>query len=745
MAFNDIIRRKRATQYDLLIDFGTFKWSFRGVDVDSVGHYQGRIKNCGQIRRYADPSTHKFDISPVEFSISNTANPSEPSSSVGFYTSDIRAGLMTNVDVTIQVFVRDEKADETATKTIYKGTGNIADSGRDERIVNLIIRPAIYKKLGPIQHMITQTRFPLAAEKYLGTGIPLSYGSGYDSQDAARWVELPIVDTVLQDIAVTQILISPGASASADFFDLYYTEQAGGGAPVSLGTKTSVADVDDNGDGYRRFRLVGGDYNADRRYFTPRLPFRSDIDHPWYPLDDIESLIVSESLDLVSGDIDATSFSDVSGWINSLWGFDAYSGSGFSIPVSGAPGITADKTLQKGWGIIQDMLASLGVSAFINYSGQIAVMMLLPWPVTSVNTSSIVEKSASVATYRREDLDIKKLRVFDNAFEIINDLVATSDNKGLIAPGSRVNSERYQNIDSQTRDGILSEEAFRRGINFFGENAAAEQTSGRVVFGESFMKLHSGAYYQVNAKLKKLIGLMVEIGDNISLSDPRNLGSDEDMQVFGVTFDPMRQGETILNCVNIHAPFGTITIIEPGGQFGLELGADEDMYVDENDPATSFGAATILKHGHINGGLTGAERTALRFDLTTIDSAGGTIISAELDLNLQSWLFPSAIWLTELTAASWVEAENYNNFETTGWVESFIGSDIAPVNLGVSVGIKTFTLNAAGLTFLNAQLGSGNKANITFRGMNEDEHYIFSSSRDSNVASRPKLRLSYTT
>ncbi len=76
MAFNDIIRKKRATQYDILVDFGTFKWSFRGVDVDSVGHYQGKIKNFGQIRRYADPLTNKFDISPVEFSVRNTANPS---------------------------------------------------------------------------------------------------------------------------------------------------------------------------------------------------------------------------------------------------------------------------------------------------------------------------------------------------------------------------------------------------------------------------------------------------------------------------------------------------------------------------------------------------------------------------------------------------------------------------------------------------------------------------------------------
>lgn len=740
MAFNDIVQRA-AIKYDVLVDFGTFKWSLNGVD-----NYEDRITSFGQIRRFVDPGASGFDISDINLEVSNFDDPSDVESNTGFFTSDIDSGLMTRVDVTVVVRVEDIHTGEVATKTVYTGIGDLAP-GRNERIVRLVITPSIFHKLGPIQHMITKVRFPNANIKYLGTGVPLSYGHGYDSQDAARWIELPQVDTVNQDIAVTQILRFGGAAAAADQFDLYYTDEAGGGTPTSLGTKTSVADVDEFGDGYRRFRLVGGDWLATRKYFTPRLPFRSDIDHPWYPLDDIEALIVSESLELVSGDVDATSFSTVSTLINKIWGFDASSYSGFSIPTSGAPSmeVKADKT--SGWNIISEMCASLGVNPYINYSGQIAVTMILPWPVTAVDTSSIVAKDDPVAIYRRRDGDIQEISITDAAWGIVNDLRASSDNKGSTAAGTRVNSERYQNANSITRYGTEIEEKTIKGINQFGVDAATERTSGRVVLGEHYMKLRSGAYKQIDITLGEhhgLQGLIPEIGDIITVSDQRTIGANKDLQVIGITFSPQTAG-VMISAINIDDPFGTITIIEPGGQIGLELGADEDMYVDENDPATSFGAATILKHGHIDGGLTGAERTALRFDLSTIDAAGGTIVSAELDLNLQSWLFPSAIWLTELTETAWVEAETYNNFDGVGWSESFIGSDIAPVNLGVSVGTKTFVLNAAGLTFLNNQLGSGNEANITFRGMNEDEHYIFSSSRDTNTAARPKLRLTYTT
>lgn len=741
MGFNEIVQ-KGATKYDVLVDFGTFKWSMNGVDTDS-GHYEDRITSFGQIRRFVDPGAAGFDISNINLEVSNFDDPANVESNTGFFTSDIDNGLMTRVDVTVQVRVVDLFTDEVATKTIYAGVGDLAP-GRNERIVRLTITPAIFHKLGPIQHMITKTRFPNANEKYLGVGMPLSYGSGYDSQDAARRIELPQVDTVNQDIAVTQILVAPGAAASANDFDLFYTEEAGGGTPTSLGTKTSVADVDEFGEEYRRFRLVGGDWLATRKYFTPRLPFRSDVDKPFYPLDDIQDLIVSESFKLVSGDIDATSFSDTAQFLTWIWGTDAYAGSGFSIPTSGAPSMEVSAGKTTGWDIVSEMFASLGANGYINYSGQIAVVMILPWPVTNVNTSTIVDKDDPVAIYRREDGDIEEISITDAAWGIVNDLRASSDNKGLTAPGARVDSERFQNADSVTRYGTEIEELTVKGINFFGQNAADERTSGRVVLGEHYMKLRSGAYKQIDITIGGRQGLIPEIGEIITVSDQRTIGVDKDLQVIGITFNP-QVGDVVISAINIDDPFGTITSIEPGGQFGLELGADLDMYVDDNFPTTSFGTATTIKHGHIDGGLTGAERMALRFDLTTVDSAGGTIISAELDLNLQSWIDPSAIWLTELTATSWTLAQHFDNFNGTGWTESFIGSDIAPQNLGVSVGIKTFVLNAAGLTFLNAQLGSGNRANITFRGMNEDEHYIFSSSRDANVASRPKLRLVYTT
>ncbi len=538
--------------YDLLVDYGDFLWSYNGVTTDS-GYYEARLLNVGEIRRFADPAALKFDISNISMTISNdTANPEDTASQ---FKTNIEDGELTKQAVTIQVYIRTLEGDEHFT-TIYAGTGDIdPNQGWNEKQITLTIRPSIFDKLGPIQRMVSLNRFASANVKYVGVGIPLSYSGAYKIQDASKWIELPQIDTTNRYLAVTQII------PLVDTIETYYIDQAGGGAPVFIesGTGLLSSQTDSLGDSYMRYTVPAPSWDADRRYLTPALPFRTDIDHPFYPVEDLEAMLENQSLELTTADIDGDRFDDVISLITDIFGFDAFPVVGFTIPQSGAPSIEADMSPTKGWGIIQDVARSMGISMFITADGKIAPVLLAPWPLTDFDTTDDIPKSASVATYRKSDSDIEDIQIQTAAWGITTDLRASAYNSnGTVLTGMKI-SERFQNADADTRYGPFVEEIVIKGINRYGLDGTDGLTGGRVA-GSWYMWLRSGAYYQATIRIDRLQGLDPEIGDTITVDDPRTVGTDQSMMVNGITINPNPRDVSItIHAINIDDPFGTVT------------------------------------------------------------------------------------------------------------------------------------------------------------------------------------------
>lgn len=548
MAYNDDIKRGRYS-YDCLVEYGSYKWSFNGVATDN-GYYESVITSIGEVRRVADPASLRFDISSIPMQIKNILD--KAIDDEGIFKDALLDGDFNEADVTVKTFVRTDGGTEYTT-TIYSGIGNVKQWDRET--ITLEIRPKIFSKLGPLQRMISLERFSDPADKYVGTGIPLSFAGNYNNRDAAEWVELPQVDTTNRYLAVSQI------QPTSDTFDVYYVEEAGGGDPVSVASGVSGTDATDSlGDYYLRYQVAAPDWNTTRRYLCPDLPVRVDTDKPQYPVEDIENMIPDQAFDLTSADVDGDTFDAAISILNSVMGSDASPEVGFSIPASGAPQIEAQSEPTKGWGLLQDMARTLSLSLYITSEGKIGITTLWPWPLQTHDGTSITAPDP-VVDYRRDEGDIKDIKITPSPWGVVTDLRTSQDNiSAVVAWGKR--SERVQNATAAAKYGTWIEELQVKGINLFGRYTTQdnELTAGRM-FNEWYCYLRSGAYHSFEITLPHLWGTIPDIGDRITISDNRTVGEQYEILIYGVAIHPSPNDlKVVLYGINTGQWYGSLSI-----------------------------------------------------------------------------------------------------------------------------------------------------------------------------------------
>lgn len=238
-----------------------------------------------------------------------------------------------------------------------------------------------------------------------------------------------------------------------------------------------------------------------------------------------------------------------------------------------------------------------------------------------------------------------------------------------------------------------------------------------------------------------------DLGDYVDITHSHILGG-WDAKQFKVTHitDNIMSAQMPIKLASVGDVFGPI---EFAGEETITLSPTIDTYVSENasERNTAYGSATTMRHGDKSVD-NATYRSALRFDLSDIDSAGGTIISATLQTFFETAINPDFIVLRQLSNTTWGNNSTWNNFSSDGagaaWTDTEIGATSLS-NQNSNTGTKTFILNSDGITYLNSVIGGTNTAQLTFNSLDSGSYYILSSNDSSNSARRPALTITYST
>ena len=167
-------------------------------------------------------------------------------------------------------------------------------------------------------------------------------------------------------------------------------------------------------------------------------------------------------------------------------------------------------------------------------------------------------------------------------------------------------------------------------------------------------------------------------------------------------------------------------------------GALVDTYVDQNNPAASFGAAATL--GLIPSGNAGKQQwTFVKFDLSScaIPATGGAD-SATLSLYLSN--APTTSFNYDLTrvTSTWAGTLTWNQAQAL----TYAGSPTTSIAGGTAVGLRTFTVTTDVDSFLKGGSNFGWRVSDTGSGQNLAKDTAQFASADSGT-NLPTLMINY--
>ena len=259
----------------------------------------------------------------------------------------------------------------------------------------------------------------------------------------------------------------------------------------------------------------------------------------------------------------------------------------------------------------------------------------------------------------------------------------------------------------------------------------------------------AGNPIQVEFDLCGLWGARINPADTIAITHPHMGASgwtDKQFYVLSVAPDFIA-GTVAITAISrgdVHGPISYAFVSETKS---ITLTAELDTYIFEDEPGTAYGGDTLMIHGR-TAGVGWKWRMMMRFDVSDIAAAGGTIISASLQLRTIHHWYPMSIWLRQLNSTTWNNASTWNAFDGGGgWNEAYmLGTNLSDLIATYPLDYHTFTFTAAGVAYLDGRVGADNKVQLTDHAGQAPLSASGFATREHGTANyRPQLTIIYTT
>jgi len=254
----------------------------------------------------------------------------------------------------------------------------------------------------------------------------------------------------------------------------------------------------------------------------------------------------------------------------------------------------------------------------------------------------------------------------------------------------------------------------------------------------------SGRVYGVDLRMCGIDALQTDVGDKPAITC-RNLVGDVDDQQILITdmSDGLWSASPRLRGLAVGQTVGAIAVSR---EETITITPEIDTFVFEDAPNTQYGTRDFIQIGRDADSkiLFGC----LRFDLSEIAAAGGTIVEATLRTRTILASKRTVMHeLRQLNSTTWSESSTWNNFDSGGvWNTSKWGDTAFSDAINVyAQTYHSFMLNPAGITYLNGRVGADNKAQLTFKANPGPSQWASIASRENGTTAwRPQLTIIYT-
>jgi len=382
--------------------------------------------------------------------------------------------------------------------------------------------------------------------------------------------------------------------------------------------------------------------------------------------------------------------------------------------------------------LLQHLLLNQDAVIYENREGRLSIIS------ADISTTG----SGSYALLARHDFAENGPRVERRAFELRNKVRLLYQNAHKDGPEAFVTAEDQT---SQAAFGITTEDVeqtlyFARHLDF-----VKELTNRQLLRSASDAR-------RVILPVAGLRGLQHEIGDTIRVTHPQLPSGWEEKQVMITGLDPgLMTGSPTIEAVERGKVYGPLVYGTAGDapqEYSITLTPELDTFVEETYKSKSHGSENTVYHGVLPEPLGDRGRCALRYALSEIAAASGTIISATLQIRTIDHYSGSVNFqLRQLNSTTWSESSTWNSFDGSGgWDDAYILSTALSDTVHVySLDYHSFTLTAAGIAYLNGRVGADNKAQLTFFGNAGAGNVVgFASREHGTTAWRPQLTITYT-
>lgn len=591
-------------------------------------------------------------------------------------------------------------------QSLQIGAGIIEVDESEPDALTVTVRPLLSDRIGKLQRTITATRYPTHREKDTGSGSNILTGVRTTTNGATY---CPMIEDPVNaggtnyrfEVAqgyikgITKVIRSRGGNNTTL-----------GGGQYTFGYAQD-ADLE----WYSYIQLTNGvtDYQDGDDIFVDYQGIEDVGDGSGVVIHNpsLQTQIILErfsQLD-VSTDLDSVT-----------WGEWETRASSEGLAASGVSSITipwkTSAVVDDPLDVLAEIAQCFDVAFYVDDEGKIAV-----------TDTDIATQTADPTTLPQIESDInlaedniktrKKPLFFFNKAQIFYGAIQNSDSGFLGSfSGEDTGSIEYY------RDTIEAELFFR----FINDDDAVQTVANR-----RLLRSASKAR-RVIWPFPDLGGLAYNPGDHVGLNHPEP----------GVDGSPWQSREAFIESVELdHERLRTtvkaITIgdtfgpIKWSGEFTSTLLPLEDLWIDSQNPTQNYTNDTQIRVGDNLDGVVGSGywRLVGRIDLSVLP-LGATITEVAIDMfteegNNDGNPIPGRInplingaWVELSGGTAWTQASTYNVFSGgSPWSDTNQGNDItnSPSTLK-SPGWKTFAVNSAGLTFLNANITG--VANMTF-------------------------------
>ncbi len=361
----------------------------------------------------------------------------------------------------------------------------------------------------------------------------------------------------------------------------------------------------------------------------------------------------------------------------------------------GSIGLSAGQLQSKGaqWELAQKVANNFDHNLYMTLEGKIGI--------TSIDVATL-SSSSDLVVYDQnngdfsKNVDLKENRKPWKRLNVVRALFRFSQGKTgfqvYLGGSNQLSIDNYE---------LLEDTSWQ--YQFISNVAMAKDVLGRQ------LTLRSGKTKKLTWTTPGLFGLQAgsDIGDIVVLKTDGYFGANmvTGKQVVIVSVNPDLINRTVqLGALTIGDTIGSIAF---DGDITSSLVSFVDTSVKEDDPNSSFGSDATLVYGDDPGGAGTNQRCAIRFDLSSL-AGSATVKSATLRMTIRSFDDPAALVIRQLNSTAWSESSTYNNFDGSAWTDALIlGTDLSDTILpSFSAVDRTFTFNAAGLAYLEAQIGS---------------------------------------